>query len=507
MYLIINLGLKSIRGIIFDREGEQIYAKAYPVHTSIFKDNVEQDVDEWMELLKRILVDISTNTDLASSILRITATTSSSCITGFSAQMKPLTKVLMVSDKRAKDIQSQIVNAEAYSRYATSEDTCSTSSLVPKALWFKENKSGIFNAVSHWLGAGEVLNHFFTGKLVVDPLNASKAFYGNGRYNEELLTSLSFPVESLAQVHEVGTFYELNSALFDEYGFNKDCKFVLTTYDAICAVLGSSNGEEGNACDVSGTVTSVRLVGSRPAEGSVVSPLLCQPIEFLNKCLVGASNNMGGGIIEWYKQAFYASQEDDVYSKMSDQAQASRVGAGGVMFLPYLLGERAPFVNNDASATFFGINRSSGQNDFTRAVFESTAYVTNDLVNLIESANVPVSSLTVSGGLARFDLINQIKSDVTGKVVNVVENFESTSIGAYILVAIADGDSKDLKEASKAVIRNRMSIQPSEKKHAIYQEYFAMFKDLNASFESFYTRHKKIQEFTGKHVKEIMQNL
>lgn len=507
MYLIINLGLKSIRGIIFNRDGEQIYAKAYPVHTTIFNDNVEQDVHEWLELLSRILKDISVNTDLASQIIRITATTSSSCIAGFSEDMNPLTKVLMVSDKRAKKIQEQMTRSDAYAKFATSEDTCSTSSLVPKALWFKENQPATFDAVRYWVGAGEVLNYFFTGKIAVDPLNASKAFFSNGCYNEKLLESFEMPVESLAPVCEVGTFLDVAPSVFDEYGFNPECQFVLTTYDAICAVLGSSNGEDGNACDVSGTVTSVRLVGDRPNQSAVQSPLLSQPIDFLNKCLVGASNNMGGGIIEWYKQAFFSSKEDDVYSKMSDQAQASTVGAGGVLFLPYLLGERAPFVNYDASATFFGVNRSSCQNDFSRAVFESTAYVTNDLVHLIETANVAVNSITVSGGLARFDLINKIKADVTGKVVNVVENFESTSIGAFILVAIADGEFKDLKEASKAVIRNRMSIEPSAKKHAIYQEYFALFKDLNTSFETFYSRHKKIQSLTGKHAKEIMQNL
>jgi xylulokinase len=122
---------------------------------------------------------------------------------------------------------------------------------------------------------------------------------------------------------------------------------------------------------------------------------LNQHINTIDRTLVGASNNLGGGIIEWYKQAFFGKENGDVYSKMENQCQMSKVGAGGIIFLPYLLGERAPFINPDARGSFFGISRNSTITDFTRAVFESTGYVTKDLMDLIENSGFPIESITV----------------------------------------------------------------------------------------------------------------
>jgi len=506
MYLVINLGLKSIRGIVVNENGDQIYAKAFPVHTSIFKDNVEQDVQEWLDLLSLILGDLKSNTDLSSSVRVITSTTSSSCVVGVNETGEAETNVLMVSDRRAKLISQEIVKSAVYLTYGGRAGACPASSVIPKALWFKENDPERYRAVSHWLGAGEILNYYFTGQLVTDPLNAGKAFHDGENYNKDLIEGLGMSVEALPGVWEIGSTFEVKPDVISKYGLSRQCKYVLSTYDAICAVIGSSNGEPDNACDVSGTVTSVRLVSEFPVE-SGGTPLLSQSLSFLDKHMIGSSNNMGGGIIEWYKQAFFPERGEEIYSIMNDQSQASSPGAGGIVFLPYLLGERAPFVNYNASASFFGVSRTSNQDDFSRAVFESTAYVTNDLIQLIEGQGVPVRSLTVSGGLARFDLISQIKADVSMKPVNVVENFESTSIGAFILVAIADGKYNNLKEAASAVVKVRMVIQPSEKNHQIYRECFSLFKEINQSLNGIYDKHKRIKELQWKHTKEIMQNL
>ncbi len=234
------------------------------------------------------------------------------------------------------------------------------------------------------------------------------------------------------QVEPIGTKFDLASGIKKKYGFNDDCQFILTTYDAVCAVLGSGNNSENNACDVSGTVTSVRMLIEEEelaTDYKSSSPfLLVQKIDLINKIVIGSSNNMGGGLIEWLKQAFYDENDVDVYYRMENDAIKSAIGSNGIVFFPYLLGERAPFVSNNIRAEFIGINRSCTQKDFSRAVFEASAFVTNDLLSVIK--DYEPKSLSVSGGLARFDLINQIKADVTGLPVHVLENFESTSLGS-----------------------------------------------------------------------------
>lgn len=507
MNLIINLGLKSIRGIVLDENGEQIYSKAYPVHTALFKERVEQDGNEWLALLDKVLSGITDSTDLSCQIKYITATTSSSCILGVNEDFLPITKVLMVSDKRSVKQTKEIKAMEDFQVKQNEYNLlCPPSSLVPKVMWFKKNEPEVYAQVAYWLGAGELINNFFTGEIFTDVLNASKAFHNGISYEENLLKLCGIDITTLPVVKEMGSSFNVVDRVKHKYNLSADCQFILTTYDAICAVIGSGSGEQYNACDVSGTVTSVRILSDSLLKADN-SCLLVQPLSFLNKFMVGASNNLGGGIIEWHKQAFFDTESKDVYFQMENEAQLSAVGSGGIIFLPFLLGERAPFIAPNASGSFFGINRRSTIKDFTRAVFESTAYVTRDLVDLIESTGVTVDSISVSGGLARFDTINMIKADVNNKPVNVVDNFESTSIGAFILLGLATKKFSSLSEAVKRVVKIRKIIYPSEKRHKLYDQYFKLYKDLNERLMPAYKSHKKILKEQIAHENEIVRNL
>jgi xylulokinase len=219
-------------------------------------------------------------------------------------------------------------------------------------------------------------------------------------------------VNTLPEVKDIGYKLSILDAVKDDYNFAENCKYVLTTYDAICAVVGSYDGKEHTACVVSGTVTSVRLLSNLGLNGEHKGSILPNQLGNYNKHLIGASNSLGGGIIEWLKQSFYNEQNENVYSIMENNANEIPLGSNGIIFLPYILGERSTFKSPNATGVFFGIDRSSTTKESSRAAFEPTAYVSNDLLQLIISNVVKIDSMSVSGGLARFDLINQNKADV-----------------------------------------------------------------------------------------------
>lgn len=505
MFLVINLGLKSIRGIVFDEEGKQIYASSSAVYSKLFDDRVEQDVFEWRAKLELILEEIASIDYLNGKITYITSTTSSSCIYGMNSKGSPVTKVMMVSDKRAAS-EAEDINKILSGKNLGSTVTCPSSSIIPKAFWYKKNKPREFDQISYWMGAGEFLNHYFTGEVFTDPLNASKGLYHEGDYLESIVNKVGLDTKSLPEVKEIGSDLSITNSIRKRYNFNQNCRYVLTTYDAICAVLGSYDGEPNTACDVSGTVTSVRVLtdnGLNRANGSILS----QSLGAHGKHLIGASNNLGGGIIEWLKQAFYDENDKNVYYIMENNAHQITMGADGIVFLPYMLGERAPFKNPNARGIFFGIDRGSTIKEFTRAVFESTAYVSNDLLQMIIMNGIPVDSMSVSGGLARFDLINQIKADVTNKRIKVIENFESTSVGALILLLLSLKKHNSIEAATSSIIRVRKIINPSEANHSIYNEFFDFYKKLNQQLLPMYNDHnglrKQIQSFTSETISNL----
>ncbi len=505
MYLIINLGLKSIRGIVFNEEGMQVYVTSKPVFSKLFHNRVEQDAMEWQLKLEAILDEIASIDYLKDKIEYITSTTSSSCVYGMGSHGKPLTKVMMVSDKRANE-EADFVEEIVKKNKPNINLKCPASSIVPKALWFKKNKPEIFEKVDHWMGAGEFLNYYFTQEVFTDTLNASKGLYHNDSYLQEVLSELDLSEASLPNVQDIGFSLGLSKQVVDTYGFKKECRYVLTTYDAICAVIGSFDGDSKTACDVSGTVTSVRVL-TKMGLANKSGPILSQKLGNHDNYLIGASNNLGGGIIEWLKQAFYDENDKNVYYIMENNAHQISMGAHGIVFLPYMLGERAPFKSPNARGTFFGVDRASTIKEFSRAVFESTAYVTNDLLQLILKNGVEVDSLSVSGGLARFDLINQIKADVTNKRIKVIENFESTAVGAFILLLLSLNKFNSVEEAASKIIRVRKIINPSEANHVIYKEFFEFYKSLNDQLLPLYNEHLKIRDRVQSFSSETISNL
>jgi sugar (pentulose or hexulose) kinase len=505
MYLVINLGLKSIRGIVFNENGKQLYSSSRAVYSKLIDDKIEQDAIEWEDKLESILQEIASIDSLNNKIEYITSTTSSSCIYGVDENRNPLTKVMMVSDKRAS-FEAEEIYAIIKKENKDSGLSCPASSIIPKALWYKRNKLEAFKNVKHWIGAGEFLNYYFTGEFFTDSLNASKGLYENGAYLKTVIDKVGLDIKTLPEVKDIGFELPVSSKIRKGFNFPLNCKYVLTTYDAICAVIGSFDGEENTACDVSGTVTSVRVLsdyGLEKTNGTILS----QKLGNYDKYLIGASNNLGGGIIEWLKQAFYNEKDKNVYYIMENNAHEISMGAHGILFLPYMLGERSPFKSPNARGVFFGIDRSSTIKEFSRAVFESTAFVSNDLLQLIISNGLEIDSMSVSGGLARFDLINQIKADVTNKRIKVIENFESTAVGAFILLMVGLNKYSSIEEAASKIIKIRKIINPSESNHKIYSEFFDFYKKLNKQLLPIYNDHLHLRKHIQSFSSETISNL
>jgi len=220
--------------------------------------------------------------------------------------------------------------------------------------------------------------------------------------------------------------------------------------------------------------------------------LLTQKIELLNKSIIGSSNNLGGGIIEWFKQVFFNENLSDVYFEMEECAKRSITGAGGVIFLPYLLGERAPFIDPNTKGTFFGIGRDTTKCDFTRAAFESTAFVARDLLDSIRNNGNEVNKMVVSGGLARINFINQIKADVCNVPVYVLDNFESTSTGAFILMAIELKLFSSYEEACKEIVKFTKVIIPKTSNYKYYESSFELFKNLTTNLSKFHDINRQL---------------
>ena len=192
-------------------------------------------------------------------------------------------------------------------------------------------------------------------------------------------------------------------------------------------------------------------------------------------------------MIEWVKQCYY-QKEEYPYEIMERKAGESEIGARGLVFLPYLLGERAPIWDDSARGVFFGLERMHTRKDMTRAVFESTGFIDLDIIEATRETGVEVQSTRLSGGLARLNLVSQIKADVLGKDVLVLSEFETTASGAAMLALIGQGIYENVKNAAERFVRIRMIIKPNQENHKKYIRMYELYKDTYQTVKELYVR-------------------
>lgn len=506
--LVLNMGMKSIRSIIFDSEGNKLAQAALPIETSLSGECVTQNPYEWWEKAKSVIKE--SIADIAGmKIDYLTVTTSSACLVYVDEKGEALAPCIMVSDKRAVRESDSLKNNMLFEsvKKATGLDADSYL-MLPKALWVKEHQKGLFDKVYKFLSPNDFLIAKFTGRYVTDYMNAQKWHYDTvqRKYPEELLKDIGISSKLLPEVVAPGQYVsDISESAVKETGLAEGIKVIASTYDAICSFIGSGVSKEGEASDVSGTVTVFRAVAGKKSEIPLTK---IQQIPYFegNMNIVGGSNNLGGGLIEWVKQCYYQN-ELFPYELMEKDAGEASLGAGGVIFLPYLLGERTPIWDYNARGVFFGLERMHTRKEMTRAVFESTGFIDLDMMAAIEETGMRVNSIRLSGGLARLNLISQIKADITGREILVLSEFETTATGAAMIALFGQKEYASLEEAAEQFVKIRMIIRPDEKNHAKYQELYALYKETYQTLKPLFPKRREITEKLYRKKRVKIENL
>jgi len=505
--LVLNMGLKSVRSIIFDQEGNKLASSSRPLKTVLTGDHVTQSPSEWWT--KSVEVIRESMHIAKCDIEYITVTASSACLVYVGKDGIELDKAIMVSDKRAINEAAELGKASEFKKVQKITGLGADPYLmIPKIMWVKKNQPDLFNKTFKFLSPNDFLIGKLTGKYYTDCFNAQKYYYDSNQksYPVDLLEELGIKASTLPKVVSPGTVIgSVDKKAAELLNFNNDVKVVVTTYDAICSFFGSGPSKEGDATDVSGTVTSFRVL-SHKNDLNTSLKVFNQPFSDWGINIVGGSNNLGGGLIEWVKQCYYLN-EDYPYEVMEKEARESELGANGLIFLPYLLGERAPIWDNNARGVFFGLERIHTRKDMTKAVFESTGFVIKDMIDSIEETGVKVSSIRVSGGLARINLISQLKADITGKDVLILDDFETTSIGAAILTLVGVGKFRNVKDAADKFVSVRMIIKPNKKNHEKYKQIHKLYKDTYLTLKDLFKERKELVDKIYREKESIIENL
>ncbi|MBI4136929.1 hypothetical protein HY469_02595 [Candidatus Roizmanbacteria bacterium] len=510
--LIVNLSLRSIRVIVFTSEGEKVYEDWLPVRTSINGSRVEQDPNEWWELLENLLKTLSEKRDIAPFIHYISVTSSGLCLVMLDKEGKVLGKSLMVSDKRA-DVES-IELSERFSEFFDQHQNMRAipSFMMPKILWLKHHAPGIYKKTSMYIASNDFLIYRLTGIFVTDYLNAEKMYYNieSGTYPKDILNDIGIRLQQLPRVVAIGTkIGTVDKQIQKLLGVAHPISVAVSTYDAVCALIGSSTYNPGELNNVCGTCSSYRMFLPKKHE-LTGSMLIVQSLPEEKSFIIGGSNNLEGGVLEWAKECFYGDSylKDDsfLYGLMQKEAENSQLGAGGIIFLPYLLGERVPFADPHVRGMFFGIERFTKRSDIVRSIYEAVAFQARLMVDEFETSGIEVSSITMSGGVAKMPFAARIRADILGMPVHVLSEIETTALGAFILSQKAHKKILSIKEGTKHVTVKKTYI-PNMHNHNAYSSLFLLYKQLYTTNKMLFEQKRAVTDKIITYQKTVLENL
>lgn len=379
----------------------------------------------------------------------------------------PLMPMMTWADARSADIVARIGNTEL-GELLYNETGTPVHAMSPlfKIIWLRENKPEIFKDTYKFISIKEYIWYRLFAEFKTDHSIAS----ASGLLN---ITKLNWHQQAmeLAQIGEqqlsdlVGTDYTRKG---------RDTSFVIGASDGCLANLGSFATAPGIAAITIGTSGAVRIASETPI-------LNFKAMTFnyiLNKdiYICGGPINNGGNMLQWLlKQVFgWKDLNDSNYEELFDTLVDLKPGSDGLLFLPYLSGERAPIWDPESSGSFFGLKKHHNQTHLAHAVLEGVCYALNHVLTGLEIQTGEITQINVSGGFVQSELWMQLLSDITGKRIVRIQQEDASAIGAIQLAALSVGI-----DGYKYTLRPKEEvIQPDSEHHKIYNEYFLLFNKL-----------------------------
>jgi xylulokinase len=302
-------------------------------------------------------------------------------------------------------------------------------------------------------------------------------------WNAEMIAALGLPSEIFppfaAPAKIVGRLLPSPAA---RLGIPAGAPIVSGFPDFLAAIVGSAAVEIGVACDRSGTSEGINLCADRPFPRR---DLLSLPHPVAGLWNVSGGVSTAGAALEWLAKALYPDAESMAgagVESLLEEARHAPAGARGLIFLPYLAGERAPLWDPTRRAAFVGLALGQGRSELARAAAESLAFGLKLAADLAATEGMPFKLMRVSGQAAGIDFLCEIKAEVLGVPVELPEIKDCELAGDAAACAFALGEASSLSEAALSLVRIRRRFEP----HApeTYADAFSAFKEALAALET-----------------------
>jgi len=405
----------------------------------------------------------------------------------------PIGNAIVWSDNRAKKEANELKNsALGKSLYKATGTPIHPMSPLNKITWIKNNDKERFSAAQKFLSIKTYVIQQLTGEYVIDYSVASATGILNIHtlnWEQEALKPAGITKEKLADL--VPIFYspkKLKKEYQTSLGLPQKVKLIIGSSDGCMATLGAGVWSDGKATVTLEESGAVRVAGKKVLQDE--QQRLFNYLITEGHYVSGGPTNNAGSVFEWYAKQFgdfkKAYDLEDCMENLVNDASKVPVGAAGLIFLPYLQGERAPIWNANAKGVYFGLNINHEQQHFIRATIEGILYAIYSIGKTLQEHR-NIKSLSANGTFASYPLWTQMMADIFNKPVHIKQGSGSDSVayGSFLVSATEIGLYKNLDDAAESV-RLPDRYLPNKQHHNIHMKHYEIFERLSVKlFDEF----------------------
>jgi len=368
--------------------------------------------------------------------------------------------------------------------------------VASKLLWFKTHEPELFAQTSCFIQANGFINYKLTNQLSLDNVHATLLQlrkYNEGGWSEELCKLCDVDPDKFPPIFEG---YEMLGEVTKEAsrltGLHEGTAVMAGTVDGAAAAMEAGAVEQGIVAEMTGT-SSVLLIPEKT--GIIETAFIAMPHALSDMHLLLGALVSTGASLKWFRDQLGEAEmrqskllDINPYDLLTQQAEHKKPGSGGLIFLPYMMGERSPVWNTNARGVFFGLSLGTSKGDMIRAILEGTSFALYHNLKIAEQAGITINEIRSVGGGTKSRLWNQIKADVLGIPVIIPDTSIGAPLGDALLAGMGLGLFKDIKQSIREMFHVREIFEPDMENHKLYNEYFkiykAIYENLRNEFEN-----------------------
>lgn len=485
----IDVGTTGTRCSLYDLEGQRVcseymeYPSAYP-HPGW----VEQDITFMIECcMKTCKKTIAAAGVAPEDILSIGLSTQRSVTCPVDADGKPVRDMISWQDARTgaevEDMR-QLIEDEEY--YTLSGLPMGTTWIISKILWMRKNEPELFAKTAKVVQNQDIVLRAFGADDFYTDMSCMP-FYGvwdvkNCCWNEKLLSLFDLSADFFGTPTAPGTKVGvISSEVSEKTGFAPGTPVCVGAGDQNCSVVGMGAIKPGMATVTLGTAGLAILTVDKPVPG--FGGMMITHHAVPGQWEVEGLANAAASSFRWFRDVIATAEKAsaeaqglDAYSVLEKLASSSGPGAKGLLYLPYLATAGTPRWNANARSAFIGMSLGHTRADMTRSVMEGVVLEIRDMIETWNKQNMNAEVLRLGGGATKSELWNQIQADVYGRPVQILQENDSTVLGAAILGGVGAGIFNSIEEGVDNMVHIKGEIEPNTTNHAIYEEMYQAFQ-------------------------------